>query len=148
MINEYLQYIQESYKPNDISLGEFDKSYWNSLSKKDRDKIYFDDKVGKYFIIKNKNDNCGIVGLIIKNRYFFQIILESKCRGKNLVKISSDLIMEKFKLKKLYATIDKSNIASLKGHEKAGFKRNFKEEKELKSKNRMIDNKILLTKMR
>jgi len=147
MINSYLNYIQENYKSNEITLGKFNKSYYNSL--KDKNKIYFDEKAGKYFVIKYNNENCGIVGVIIrKPRYFFQIILEPKFRGKNFVEISANLIMDKFKLNKLYAAIINTNTASLKAHKKSGFKRNLKKEKELKNQKKLIDKQILLNKIR
>jgi RimJ/RimL family protein N-acetyltransferase len=43
-------------------------------------------------------------------------------RGKGLISKIYDRMVELHSLKTLYATIDKSNTASIKAHEKIGFK--------------------------
>lgn len=42
-------------------------------------------------------------------------------KGKGIAKIAEDLLVRKHKISKLYATIDKNNIASIKSHLKLGF---------------------------
>lgn len=54
--------------------------------------------------------------------YFVQVVLAIEFRGRGLAGTAEDLLAKKHKLPTLTATIEKSNIASLKSHLNAGFK--------------------------
>ena len=125
MINEYLRVLFENYKPNEISLGKFDKEYWDSLPD-DKDNIFYNPKRGEYHtLLLNKKEKVGITGVILnpKNKEFgfFQIYIAESYRGKGLLKIAAELIFKKYKLTSLIATIKKKNKASIKSHIKSGF---------------------------
>lgn len=125
MINSYLKYLQENYRPNEITLGKFDEEYWETLPK-DKDKIFFNPKRSDYYtLLLDKKIKVGITGVILNPKYkdfgFFQIYIDKGYRKKGLVKIAAKLIFDKYKLTSLIATIKKDNIASIKAHQKAGF---------------------------
>jgi len=125
MINTYLQYIQEIYKPNEITLGKFDKEYWDSLPN-DKDYMFYNPKRGEYYtLLLNKKIKVGITGVILNPKKtefgFFQIYIDKQYRGKGLLKLAAKLIFKKYKLKSLIATIKKNNKASVNSHIKAGF---------------------------
>ena len=104
-----------------IKLIDFDEDYFKTL--KDKDEIVIGD--GKYHIILVDNKKAGVVGYIHcknpENSGFVQIVLSSEYRGKGLVRQAEDFMAKKHNIKLFYATIKKSNIASIKSHEKAGF---------------------------
>ncbi len=106
-----------------ISLEKFDKKFYESI--RENKKIVVNEN-GKFYTIVYKNKKAGIVGYlpsIKKSEGFVQIILLKKFRGKNLVKMAEEKLVKKHHLKKLYATMNKDNIASIKSHEKIGFKK-------------------------
>jgi len=142
-LDEYLFEIQES-KFN-IYLNKFDKSYYNSLPESDRKKIIFDEN-SPFFTIIYENKKAGICG-VIKNM-FFQIIIEVKFRGQNIVEKASDMIMKELDLKQLFATIDVENIPSYKAHLKAGFKEFSKSQIDILRKlGKLKNNQTLLVKI-
>ncbi len=103
---------------------------------RDIEKYNFDDEDlkkivienGRWAIVKDKDDkdNIILVGLvgILRNK-FFEVIIDKKQRGKNYLKKIIDLIIKEWNLKELYATIEKSNKASLKAFSKLGYKQVF-----------------------
>jgi RimJ/RimL family protein N-acetyltransferase len=101
-----------------IKLIKFDTEYFKSLP--DRSKILFDNNQPFYTIINQKKQKVGVCGVL--RNMFFQILIHPDFRGQNIVKQASDEVIKKLKLKQLFATIDITNIASLKAHLKAGFK--------------------------
>lgn len=91
---------------------------------KDRDKIVVED--GKWARVLNTNGNLfipdyiGVVG-IIKN-CFLQIIIFEDSRGQGYLKKIIDKVIRYWRLDKLYATINKDNIQSIKAFKKLGYK--------------------------
>ncbi|MFH0755301.1 MAG: GNAT family N-acetyltransferase [bacterium] len=106
-----------------MKLIEFNKDFLESIREYKEVKIV---KNGIYHTIIIDNKKIGVVGFIpaktAQNTGFIQIIIVPEFRGKGLVKQAEDLLVKKYKLKKLYATIEKENLASIKAHQKIGFK--------------------------
>lgn len=115
-----LSYLFESDNSN-IKLLPFDEIYFTTLP--DFDKIKYDPK-GFYQIISYNNKKAGVVGVIPSKfgHAFFQIVIDPKFRGKGILKSAAELISDKANITHLDATINKSNIISIKAHLKAGFK--------------------------
>jgi len=132
----------------EIKLDKFNKEYFETLN--DRKEILFV-KNSVYYTILCNNKKAGIVGYIPakfpKNTGFVQIIIDPNFRGKGLVRIAEDLLVQKHNLKILYATIKKENIASIRAHQKIGFKKiNNKKLNDLKKNGFLKENEIRLEK--
>jgi len=119
-----------------MKLGKFDHQYFKSLE--GYEKIISPDENVIYHTIIFNNQKAGIVGYIPtkqKDAGFVQILIAPEFRGQGLLEQAEDLLAKKYKLKKLYATISKENIASIRAHLKVGFKEISEEEqKSLKEK--------------
>lgn len=106
-----------------VKLNSFDKKYFKTLS--GHEKIQVAEK-GIYHTILRNNKKAGVVGYIpskfSKNSGFVQIVVDPYFRGQSLPKIAEDLLVKKHNLKNLWATIKEDNVASLRAHQKAGFK--------------------------
>ena len=125
MISTYLKYIQEALSPLNITLGKFDKNFWDSLPN-DKDYVCYNPTRGHYYtLLLNNKIKVGIAGVILnpkhKNFGFFGVYVFKPYRGKGILKIAADLIFKKYKLYSLISSIEKKNKASIKGHLKAGF---------------------------
>lgn len=132
----------------EINLDKFDKEYLKTLD--GHEKILFVEN-GIYYTILYNNKKAGIVGYIPvkfpKCSGFIQIIIDTNFRGQGLVKIVEDLLVQKHDLKNLYATIKKENIASIRTHQKIGFKIvDDKKINELRKKGFLKENEIRLEK--
>lgn len=131
-----------------INFDKFDKKYFMGL---DGHKEIFFVKKGVYHTILCDNKKAGIIGYIPakfpKNSGFVQIAIDQDFRGKGIVKIAEKLLAQKYSLKKLYATIKKDNIASIRAHQKIGFKMiKDKRLKELRKRGFLKENEIRLEK--
>lgn len=106
-----------------MELQDFDQKFYKSID--GHDKILVK-KQGIYHTVIVVGRKAGIVGYIPtkipKHAGFVQIAIASGFRGKGLVQQAEDLLARKYNLKELYATIKKTNIASIRAHQKAGFK--------------------------
>lgn len=106
-----------------IELAQFDRDFFEKVE--GREEISISEK-GIYYTIICDSKKAGIVGYIPakfpENAGFIQIVLDKDFRGKGISEIAENLIAEKHGLKIIYATIKKSNIASIKSHQKIGFK--------------------------
>jgi RimJ/RimL family protein N-acetyltransferase len=96
-------------------LDKFDKEYFKTLDGCEEISLV---ENGFYYTILCNNERAGIVGYIPakfqKDLGFVQIVIEPNFRGKGLVKISEDLLVQRHNLKILYATIKKENVASIR----------------------------------
>jgi RimJ/RimL family protein N-acetyltransferase len=72
-------------------------------------------------IAKNKKKQ-GVVGYYpLQSGNFFQIGIHSNYRGQGLLSQAAAALAKEYNLNELLATIDESNVASIKAHLKAGF---------------------------
>ena len=108
-----------------ISLGHFDKVFLQTIDGHKEVKFVPE---GIYHTILVGNKKTGIVGYIPTQNYkneklnFVQIVICPEWRGKGITELSENLLAKTYKLPSLYATINTNNIASIKAHQKAGFK--------------------------
>lgn len=107
----------------EVKLANFDDSFLKSLP--DFRKIGLDLK-GIYHTIIINGQKAGVVGYIPakgeEKTGFVQIILKDDFRGLGLMALVEELLARKYNLKTLLATIKKDNLASIRAHEKSGFK--------------------------
>lgn len=131
-----------------IELDEFDKNYFETLDGHKQISLV---ENGIYYTILCDNQKAGIVGYIpvrfSKNSGFVQIVIDTYFRSQGLVKIAEDLLAQKHNLKILYATIKKENVASIRAHQKIGFKIiDDKKLSELRKKSFLKEDEIRLEK--
>lgn len=106
-----------------VKLLDFDSEYYRNLE--DRDAIIPPSNNTVYHIIEVNGFRAGIVGYIPLKKDisigFIQIILKPEYRGKGILSIAEELLVKKYNITKLYATIKERNIASIEAHKKVGF---------------------------
>jgi len=109
-----------------ITLGEFNQEFFESLdgARHIVAPTFANEKY--YHTVYVEGEMAGIVGFVpsktLPDTGFVQIVLAPAYRGTGLISKIYDRMVELHSLKTLYATIDKSNTASIKAHEKIGFK--------------------------
>ena len=133
----------------EVKLGEFDRNYFQNIE--GHQNILFN-KSGTYYNILVSGERAGIVGYVPckvpSNSGFIQIVISPEFRGKGILHIAENLLAKKHNLKKLFATIKKDNISSIKAHEKAGFKHLDKEYLNfLRQKEKLRDDEIRMKKI-
>ncbi len=110
----------------DINLKEFNQEFFESLP--DNRQIVRPTMTNEkyYHTVYAEGEPAGIVGFVpsenMRDTGFMQILLAPAYRGKGLISKIYDRMIELHSLKTLYATIEKSNTASIRAHEKIGFK--------------------------
>lgn len=106
-----------------VTLQNFDQAYFESLPRNET--LYPPDKKSIYHTIIVDGEKAGIVGYVPlagdPTIGFVQILLAEAFRGKGLVQIAEGLLVKKYGIKRLYATVKEENCASLKAHQKIGF---------------------------
>ena len=115
------------FSPYSIHLGEFDESFFGSLEEASEIAEPTIATLSNYHTVFVDNEKAGIVGILKPitggvDSGFVQIVLSPYYRGRGLLPEIYELLAEAHKLKTLYATIKKSNGASIRAHEKIGFK--------------------------
>lgn len=131
-----------------IKLDKFDKEFFKKLEGHE-EVSSFENVV--YHTILSDDQKVGIVGYIPAkfpdHCGFVQIVIHPDFRGQGIVGEAESLLVEKYKLKVLLATIKKDNIASIKAHQKIGFEMISDESmKELREKGFLDEDKIRLRK--
>ena len=132
-----------------MQLIKFDNQFYESVP--DHEMMAFPSKNSSYYTILVNRKKVGIVGFIPakfpEHAGFVQILLIPEFRGKGLVKQAEDILVKKHKIKTLFATIKKSNLASIKSHKKIGFREISKEQiNNLREKGFLKDDEIRLVK--
>ena len=109
-----------------ISLGEFNQEFFESLDGARQIVAPTMTNERYYHTIFVEGEPAGIVGFVpsqsLSDTGFVQIVLAPAYRGKGLIGKIYDRLIELHSLKTLYATIEKSNTASIRAHNKIGFK--------------------------
>ena len=128
LYERYLSLLREDsiHNNSDISLAPWDKTYYNNLPD-DKHEVNISSRNSKRFIILSKSRNIpiGFAGVWInsnpdlKHFGFFQIYIEKKFRGQNLLCPIAKLIHDTFKFKFMLSTVKLSNKASLLSHMRA-----------------------------
>lgn len=131
-----------------INFDKFDKEYLETLD--GYEEISFMEN-GVYYTILCNNEKVWIIGYIQakspKDAGFVQVIIAPNFRGQGLVKAAEDLLVQKHNLIFLYATIKKGNTASIRAHQKIGFKMiDDKKLIELREKGFLKENEIRMEK--
>lgn len=110
----------------DINLGEFNQEFFESL---DGSRHIVSPTISNekyYHTVYAEGEPAGIVGFVpaenMKDTGFVQIVLSPAYRGKGLISKIYERMIELHSLKTLYATIEKANTASIRAHDKIGFK--------------------------
>jgi RimJ/RimL family protein N-acetyltransferase len=106
-----------------VNLDQFDKEYFETLDGYEEILLM---ENGFYYVILCDNKKAGIVGYIPvkfpKNSGYVQVVIDSKFKGKGIVKVAENLLAQKHNLRILYAIIKKENIASIRACQEIGFK--------------------------
>lgn len=132
-------------KLGEISLQEFNPKFRKTISGYGNTTMH---EAGVYHTIWRDNKKVGIIGYIPRGlNNFEQIAILPKYRGQGLTNEASLALMKLHKLKKLTAHIDDDNIASIKAHEKAKFKRNLILEKKLRKDKKIPETSKLYTRV-
>ena len=139
--------LYEQYLLNkDLYLGKWNQEYYDSLPP-NKQQALTEQKTNMFTVYTKNGDIVGFTGAYIhegKEFGFFQVYIDKKYRGKNLLCKIAFLVFDKLKLKEMFSTIKKSNIASVKSHSKSKcFERLSKDEEvHLRNIGRLKDNEI------
>jgi len=110
-----------SLKPK-LSLVDFDPDFYKSLDKNPDPEWLTRESPVAHTVLDSHNNKLGVVGTFMYNgKSHTNIAVAPEHRGKGLSKQFYDLLVAKYKHPELHAYIDKTNIASQKAHERAGF---------------------------
>lgn len=119
----------------EVSLGEFNQEFFEDLpdSREINPPSFTTERY--YHTVFVDGERAGIVGFVpsqnMPDTGFVQIVLAPAYRGKGLIGKIYERMVELHSLKTLYATIEKANSASLRAHDKIGFKLLSEEEQEI-----------------
>ena len=131
-----------------MQLIDFDPDFYNSLPGKDMIEI---SEKGTYKTIFVDGEKAGIVGFIpskILDMAFFQILIDPKFHGQGLTKEAEEMLAREYGITEMIATIKKGNIASIRAHEKAGFRYIPESElKEIREKGLLKNDEIRMNNM-
>lgn len=120
--------VRENQEIKVGKLGDFDMDYFKSLEgencwiaigqKNCKNQRY-------YTVIGEDGEKLGIVGVYDTDdeQNLTHVVVDPKFRGKGLTSKFYEALMARENLNFLTATVDRDNIASIKAHEKAGFKK-------------------------
>ena len=130
-----------------INLTKYDHKFCKTI--KDYKKIHLDQSEGVFYTIMHNDKKCGVIGFTMKNttNYFLKIGIHQDFRGLDIFKKSLTLFARKHKIKKIYSTVARANIPSVKAHKKIGFRRiPLRIENRLKAEGSLLKRNIRLVK--
>lgn len=136
-----------SYLPHMIKLAEFDKDFFETIQ--NYKKIHLNPKEGLFFTIIKGRQKVGVIGFKLKenDNFFLKIGVHQDFRGQDIFRDALYALAKKYKIKKIFSTIAKTNVASIKAHQKAGFARiSEEEEEELKKRKLLLKRNIRMVK--
>ena len=121
VLESYLAFLNES-----VELADFDKKYFQSLPK--HSELLYHKHDCRYHTILYNGEDAGVVGFCWSWRKpedegFGQIVIHPDYRGESILEKAYNLLVKKYKLSVLYVSINDKNIASIKSHLRAGFKK-------------------------
>lgn len=116
------------FESANVALSSFDRPFHKTIDIPNKHydiSQRFDTPNSWWFTVLYDGKKAATVGVIVKGpRHFFQVAVHQNFRRKGLVKICADLMFQRFpKTDQLFSVIDRENIASIKAHKKAGFKK-------------------------
>ena len=132
---------------NKIKLAPFDNDFLVTI--KDYVKIHLKPDEGTYYTIIVGDKKAGVIGFKVENgkKYGLKIGIHQDFRGQGVFGVALDLLAKKHKIDKMYSEAAIANIASVKAHEKIGFKRiSQKQENLLKEKGLVYKRNMMLIK--
>ena len=128
-----------------INFIAFDKDFLQTI--KDYKKIHLKPDQGTHYVITVDGEKAGVIGFKIEEdgNPGLKIGIHQDFRGQGVFGKALELLAKKHRLGKIYSEAAKANIASVKAHEKVGFKRiSKKAENQLKEKGLVYKRNIML----
>jgi len=121
-----------------ITLAAFDNSFLETI--KDYKKIHLNPDEGTFYTVTVDGARAGVIGFKIKKdgNPRLKIGVHQDFRGQGVFEKALELLAKKHKLDKIYSEVAKANIASVKSHEKVGFKRISKKKEDLMKEEGLI----------
>ncbi|KKQ36399.1 MAG: hypothetical protein US54_C0069G0005 [Candidatus Roizmanbacteria bacterium GW2011_GWA2_37_7] len=130
-----------------INLVAFDNRFIETI--KDYKKIHLKEGEGTYYTITANKKKAGVIGFQTEKdgNIGLKIGIHQDFRGQGVFGKALTLLAKKHTFDKIYSEVAIANIASVKAHEKVGFKRiPKKKEEELKEKGLMYKRNMMLVK--
>ena len=130
-----------------IKLAPFDNDFLVTI--KDYIKIHLKPDDGTYYTILVDGKKAGVIGFKVENdkKYDLKIGIHQDFRGQGVFRIALDLLVRKHKIDKMYSEVAIANKASVKAHQKIGFKHiSQKQENILKQKGLVYKRNMMLVK--
>ena len=140
--NQYLKDIQKIWKENNSGYINYESNQKAITDENMTQIVYREDNVTMaYAIVYEGNDFLEKEGFVNKIKdmpknviYIWEIVTDKNYTGKGIANKLIKYILEKYKNYTIYSCINKLNIASLKLHEKNGFKILYEFEQKEESK--------------
>lgn len=119
-MESFIEYFTES-----LHLTNFDINYYERISDGHADLMILSrDRAKIYTVIDDNGERLGVVGIFYyDNKPFTDVSIDPKYRGRGLLIEFYRLLAKELNLSQLWAYINNDNIASIKAHEKIGFKK-------------------------
>lgn len=130
-----------------IKLVDFDGQFLKTI--KDYKKIHLKPKECVVYTITSNDEKVGVIGFKIKenNNYFLKVGIHQDFRGKGIFEKALLMLAKRHKIKRIYSTVAKANVASVKAHKKLGFRHISKtKEAKLKEQGLLLKRNIRLVK--
>lgn len=114
-----------------INLVAFDKDFLETI--RDYKKIHLKPDQGTYYTITVDGEKAGVIGFKIEEggNPGLKIGIHQDYRGQGVFGRALALLAKRHKFDKIYSEVAKANTASVKAHEKVGFKRIPKKREDL-----------------